>query len=237
MRRDLSPPEARALGCLLEKQRTTPEQYPLTLNALRLACNQSTNRDPVTDYDEGTVREAAQSLGRRRLARLTTGHGGRVAKYRHLLREEVGLPDEESAVLCVLLLRGPQTPGELKSRTERLHPFAGLEDVEATIDRLIERGLAVRLERRPGQKEQRYMHLLSADLEDDGPAPAGQTAPAVGMPAWEAPAPAPAPAPPAPAPAPPAPEPAAPDASLEARVSELEVTVRELREKLADLLD
>jgi uncharacterized protein YceH (UPF0502 family) len=142
MRRDLSAPEARVLGCLLEKQRTTPEQYPLTLNALRLACNQSTNRDPVTDYDEGTVREAAQSLGRRRLARLTTGHGGRVAKYRHLLREEIGLPDDELAVLCVMLLRGPQTPGELKGRTERLHPFAEMAEVEATIERLIERGLA-----------------------------------------------------------------------------------------------
>ncbi len=138
MRRDLSAPEGRVLGCLLEKQRTTPEQYPLTLNALRLACNQSTNRDPVTDYDEGTVREAAQSLGRRRLARFTSGHGGRVAKYRHLLKEEPGLSDDELAVLCVMLLRGPQTPGELKARTERLHPFEGLAAVEATIDRLVD---------------------------------------------------------------------------------------------------
>ena len=230
MRRDLSAPEARVLGCLLEKQRTTPEQYPLTLNALRLACNQSTNRDPVTDYDEGTVRDAAQSLGRRRLARLTTGHGGRVAKYRHLLREEVGLTDGELAVLCVMLLRGPQTPGELKGRTERLHPFAELADVEATIDRLIERELALRLQRRPGQKEQRYMHLLSAeaeaDAEDGVPIAASPAAPAAEIAPGGAPSAAAA-----------SPEPAAPDPTLEARVSDLEAAVRELREKLGDLLD
>jgi uncharacterized protein YceH (UPF0502 family) len=224
MRRDLSAPEARVLGCLLEKQRTTPEQYPLTLNALRLACNQSTNRDPVTDYDEGTVRDAAQSLGRRRLARLTTGHGGRVAKYRHLLREEVGLADDELAVLCVLMLRGPQTPGELKGRTERLHPFAGLADVEATIERLIKRELALRLERRPGQKEQRYMHLLSADLAAAEPAVAQAV-------------PAPEPAPTQKAWAADSPAPARSDPTLEERVSELETAVRELREKLADLLE
>jgi uncharacterized protein len=226
MRRDLSAPEARALGCLLEKQRTTPEQYPLTLNALRLACNQSTNRDPVTDYDEGTVREAAQSLGRRRLARLTTGHGGRVAKYRHLLREEVGLPEDELAVLCVLLLRGPQTPGELKGRTERLHPFAELADVEAAIDRLIERELAVRLERRPGQKEQRYMHLLSADAAEVGSSPAPAPDGVAGVTPGDSAAPVQT-----------APVRPAPDPALEARVSELEAAVRELREKLADLLD
>jgi uncharacterized protein YceH (UPF0502 family) len=222
MRRDLSAPEARVLGCLLEKQRTTPEQYPLTLNALRLACNQSTNRDPVTDYDEGTVREAAQSLGRRRLARLTTGHGGRVAKYRHLLREEVGLPDDELAVLCVMLLRGPQTPGELKSRTERLHPFVDLAEVEAAVDRLIERDLALRLERRPGQKEQRYMQLLSADAPQAEPPPAPTTLSAAEAAAAETAVP---------------PPPGPPDPSLEARVSELEAAVREMREKLADLLD
>ena len=226
MRRDLSPPEARVLGCLLEKQRTTPEQYPLTLNALRLACNQSTNRDPVTDYDEGTVRDAAQSLGRRRLARLTTGHGGRVAKYRHLLREELGLADDELAVLCVLLLRGPQTPGELKGRTERLHPFAELAEVEATIERLIERELALRLERRPGQKEQRYMHLLSADAEQAESPPVPGSVPAAEPSATETAVPAATSS-----------APVAPDSSLEARVSELEAAVGELREKLADLLD
>ena len=221
MRRDLTAAEARVLGCLLEKQRTTPEQYPLTLNALRLACNQSTNRDPVAAYDEGTVREAAQSLGRRRLARLTTGHGGRVAKYRHLLREETSLGDDQLAVLCVLLLRGPQTPGELKGRTERLHPFPDLGAVEDTIERLIAEGLVVRLERRPGQKEQRYMHLLSSDLDE------------AEQPVATAHAEAPPAAPPVPSP----PPPAAPDPGLEARVSALEAEVRELREKLADLLD
>ena len=232
MRRDLSAAEARVLGCLLEKQRTTPEQYPLTLNALRLASNQSTNRDPVTDYDEGTVREAAQSLGRRRLARFTSGHGGRVAKYRHLLRDEVGLPDDELAVLCVLLLRGPQTPGELKARSERLHPFPDLADLEATIEGLIARDLAARLERRPGQKEQRYTHLLSADIEGAEPPPTPSAAPAGDSSTGEPPAPAPR------APERAAPDPGRPaDPSLEARVSELEAAVRELREKLADLLE
>ena len=226
MRRDLSPVEARVLGCLVEKQRTTPEQYPLTLNAIRLACNQSTNRDPVTDYDETVVRDAAQSLGRRRLARYTSGHGGRVAKYRHLLKEELGLADDELAVLCVLLLRGPQTPGELKARTERLHPFPDLGAVEDAIARLAGRELAVRLERRPGQKEQRFMHLLAADAADDEPAPT--PAPTAAVP----------PSPSEPAAPPPAPsEPAAPDPGLEQRLSDLEAEVRELREKLADLLD
>ena len=225
MRRDLSAPEARVLGCLLEKQRTTPEQYPLTLNALRLACNQATNRDPVTDYDEATVRDAAQALGRRRLTRFTSGHGGRVAKYRHLMKDELGLSEDELAVLCVMLLRGPQTPGELKARTERLHPFPGLAEIEATIERLIERDLAVRLERRPGQKEQRYMHLLSAGGEEaEVTSPAATPVASAGeVPARES--------------AVPAPEPAAPDPMLEARVAELEAAVRDLREKLADLLD
>ncbi len=231
MRRDLSPVEARVLGCLVEKQRTTPEQYPLTINALRLACNQSTNRDPVTGYDEGTVREAAQSLGQRRLARFTSGHGGRVAKYRHLLREELGLADGELALLCVLLLRGPQTPGELKARAERLHPFSGLDEVEATIEALMARDLAIRLERRPGQKEQRYGHLLSADTAE------------ASAPREELPAPPVAPAAPPAADEPPrraAPHAApttATNAALEARVSALESDLRELRQQLGDLID
>ena len=231
MRRDLSPVEARVLGCLVEKQRTTPEQYPLTINALRLACNQSTNRDPVTGYDEGTVREAAQSLGERRLARFTSGHGGRVAKYRHLLREELGLADDELALLCVLLLRGPQTPGELKARAERLHPFSGLDEVEATIEALMARDLAVRLERRPGQKEQRYGHLLSADSAE------------AGAPREELPAPPVAPDAPSAADEPrtrtaPRAAPAtATNAALEARVSALESELRDLREQLGDLID
>ena len=159
----LDPVEIRVLGCLLEKQQTTPDAYPLTLNALRLACNQSTNRDPVVAYDEATVREAAQQLGRRGWARLASYHGSRAAKYRHLLDEALGLAPDERAVLCVLMLRGPQTLGELKQRSERLHRFAGLGDVEAALERLTSRELGLWLERMPGQKEARYTHLLASE--------------------------------------------------------------------------
>ena len=117
--------EIRVLGCLIEKQRTTPDQYPLSLNSLRLACNQSTNRDPVVEYDETTVREAAQRLGRRGWTRLASGAGSRAVKYRHLAPEALGFANDELALMCVLLLRGPQTPGELNQRTTRLHPFTG----------------------------------------------------------------------------------------------------------------
>jgi uncharacterized protein len=176
---DLSAPEIRVLGCLLEKQRTTPEAYPLSLNTLRLACNQSTNRDPVTEYDEAIVRDALHRLSRRRWARLASGPGSRAPKYRHLLDEALGLPEDELAVLCVLMLRGPQTPGELKQRTERLHPLADLSAVIAALERLIDRELAVRLQRRPGQKEERYAQLLSDDAEHPGTAaPAAAPAPA-----------------------------------------------------------
>ena len=115
------------LGCLLEKQRTTPDAYPLSLNALRLACNQSTNRDPVVDYDEAIMRDALHRLERRGLMRLASGAGSRAAKYRHLLAEALPMDRAEQAVMCVLMLRGPQTPGELKQRGERMHAFAGLE--------------------------------------------------------------------------------------------------------------
>jgi uncharacterized protein YceH (UPF0502 family) len=152
--------QIRVLGCLLEKQRTTPDAYPLTLNSLRLACNQATSRDPVVDYDEATVREAAQRLGRRGLVRLASYHGSRSTKYRHLVDEALGLSPAQQAVLCVLMLRGPQTLGELKQRTERLHPFEELAAVEATLDELGERELGRWVERRPGQKEARYTHLL-----------------------------------------------------------------------------
>jgi uncharacterized protein YceH (UPF0502 family) len=158
--------ELRVLGCLIEKQRTTPEHYPLTLNALRLACNQSTNRTPVVDYDEHTVREAAQALGRRKWSRLASGQGSRAPKYRHLLDEALGIGSDEMAVLCVLLLRGPQTPGELKTRTERMHRFADLDDVVFTVDKLISRGHATRLQRRPGQKEERYAQLLGGEVDE-----------------------------------------------------------------------
>jgi uncharacterized protein YceH (UPF0502 family) len=155
--------QIRVLGCLLEKQQTTPDAYPLTLNSLRLACNQSTNRDPVVDYDEQTVREAAQHLGTRGWARLASYHGSRTAKYRHLLDDALGLAPGEKALLCVLMLRGPQTLGELKQRSERLHPFDSLAAVQDALERLTARELGRWLERRPGQKEGRYTHLLAAD--------------------------------------------------------------------------
>jgi uncharacterized protein len=178
---DLDAAEVRVLGCLLEKQRTTPDAYPLSLNSLRLACNQSTNRDPVVDYDEDTIREALHRLGRRRFTRLASGHGSRASKYRHLLDEALGVGPAEQALLAVLMLRGPQTPGELKQRTERLHPFAGLNELQDVLDRLIERDLAVRLARRPGQKEERYAHLLSDEVEEEE-APAVAPAPVAGAP-------------------------------------------------------
>jgi uncharacterized protein YceH (UPF0502 family) len=157
---ELTPPEQRVLGCLIEKRWTTPDQYPLSLNGLRLACNQSTNRDPVTTYDEATVRDAAQRLCLYGLARLASGHGSRAVKYRHLAEEALGLDREELAVLAVLLLRGPQTPGELKARTERLAPLASLDDVERVLSELVEREYVRRIGRRPGQKEDRFEHLL-----------------------------------------------------------------------------
>ena len=158
--------ELRVLGCLLEKQRTTPDVYPLSLNALRVACNQSTNRDPVVDYDEPTVRAALERLSRRGWVRLASGPGSRAAKYRQLFDEELELLPSQSALLAVLMLRGPQTPGELKSRSERLYPLGSLDDVHRTLGSLIERELVARLPRRPGQKEERYAHLLGGDAVD-----------------------------------------------------------------------
>jgi uncharacterized protein YceH (UPF0502 family) len=160
---DLSNQEIRVLGCLLEKQRTTPDHYPLSLNSLRLACNQATNREPVVDYDEAIIRDALHRLGRRGYARLAGA--SRAAKYRHLLSEALPMSSGEQAVMCVLMLRGAQTPGELKQRGERIHAFEGLEEVHATLAGLIERGLVARLERRPGQKEERYAQLLAHDAE------------------------------------------------------------------------
>ena len=165
------------LGCLLEKQRTTPDQYPLSLNALRLACNQTTNREPVVAYDEREIHEALQELARRGWTRLASGAGSRAPKYRQLFDEALGLQGDETAILCVLMLRGPQTPGELNQRTQRLHPFSGLDGIHETLGRLTARGLVERLGRRPGQKEERYGHLLGDEgAPDDGaPAPAGAT--------------------------------------------------------------
>lgn len=162
---DLSSAETRVLGCLLEKQRTTPDAYPLSLNALRLACNQSTNRDPVVEYDDAIIRDALHRLERRGYARLASGAGSRAPKYRHLLAEALPMSSSEQAVMCVLMLRGPQTPGELKQRTERMHAFGDLAAVHETLDRLIGRALVARLERRPGHKEERYAQLLQGEDE------------------------------------------------------------------------
>jgi uncharacterized protein YceH (UPF0502 family) len=213
---DLTAPEIRVLGCLLEKQRTTPDAYPLSLNALRLACNQATNRDPVVDYDEATIRDALVRLSRRRWARLASGHSSRASKYRHLLDDALGLARNEQAVLAVLMLRGPQTPGELKQRSERLAPFADLEAIHVTLDRLIDRELAARLERRPGQKEERYEQRLGEEAEAD--LPAGAPPPAM-------PSATPATAPP--------PPPAG--RGDEERVARLEEEVAALRDELASL--
>lgn len=152
--------EIRVVGCLVEKQRTTPDHYPLTLNSLRLACNQSTNRNPVVEYDEATIRRALGELGRRRWIRSASGHTSRAAKYRHLIDVELNLPEDQISILAVLMLRGPQTPGELKQRTERMFGFEDLAAVQSTLEDLIERDLVERLERRPGQKEERYRQLL-----------------------------------------------------------------------------
>ena len=155
--------EIRVLGCLIEKQRTTPDAYPLSLNALRLACNQATNRDPVVDYDEPAIRGALERLARKGWTRLASGAGSRAAKYRHLFDQAVGISPAELSLLAVLMLRGPQTPGELKQRSERLHPFTSLEQLHEVLEGLIERELVTRHERRPGQKEERYTHLLGGD--------------------------------------------------------------------------
>jgi uncharacterized protein YceH (UPF0502 family) len=162
---ELTAPEQRVLGCLIEKRWTTPEHYPLSLNALRLACNQTTNRNPVVNYDEATVRNAAERLTRYGLARLASGHGSRATKYRHLAEEGLGLGRQDLAVLAVLLLRGPQTPGELKVRTERMAQLPTLDDLERAMQQLIDRRYAARLERRPGQKEERFAHLLGGAEE------------------------------------------------------------------------
>jgi uncharacterized protein YceH (UPF0502 family) len=158
--------EIRVLGCLIEKQRTTPDAYPLSLNALRLACNQATNRDPVVDFEEPEIRAALERLSQRDWVRLASGPGSRAVKYRHLLDQALGLSDGELAVLAVLMLRGAQTPGELRQRTERLHSFATHEELAGTLEGLASRELVVRVDRRAGQKEDRYRQLLGGDGEE-----------------------------------------------------------------------
>jgi uncharacterized protein len=173
--------EIRVLGCLIEKQRTTPDAYPLSLNALRLACNQSTNRDPIVEYDERTIRAALDRMANRGWTRFASGASSRALKYRHLLDEALRLSEEELVVLAVLMLRGPQTLGELKQRTERLHRFGSLAEIAQILDGLAGRELAVRLERRPGQKEERYAQLLGGEAPaEDAPPVADAGADRVG---------------------------------------------------------
>jgi len=162
----LDPAAVRVLGSLIEKEFVTPDNYPLSLNALVAACNQTSNRDPVMSLDDRAVLRSLDDLRRRSLARGMHGSDSRVTKYQHLVREALSLNDAELAVMCVLMLRGPQTAGEIKGRTNRLHDFTELSEVEAALEGLIVRLPAshvVRLARRPGQKDVRYMHLLSGD--------------------------------------------------------------------------
>lgn len=163
----LTAAEARVLGALMEKQATTPEYYPLSLNALVNACNQRSNREPVMNLDEEMVREALHGLEEKRLAGPARSAEGRVAKYEHWLGEAFNFSRAETALLCVLLLRGPQTPGELRGRTERLHRFDEISDVLAGLQKLMDREppLAAILPRQPGARESRYAHLLSGPVE------------------------------------------------------------------------
>jgi len=163
----LNDAEVRVLGSLMEKESTTPDYYPLSLNALVNACNQKSNRDPVMNLDEEAVRDALHSLNEKGLAGTTSTAESRVTKYEHRIGEAFNLNRQEYAVLCVLLLRGPQTPGELRGRTERLYRFDGLDQVQYALQLLMKREppLAKVLPRQPGTKEARYAHLLSGDVE------------------------------------------------------------------------
>ncbi len=214
--------EIRVVACLVEKQRTTPDVYPLSLNSLRLACNQSTNRDPVVEYDEATVVEALRRLALRGWTRLASGAGSRARKYRHLLNEALDLDPAELALVAVLMLRGPQTPGELKQRSDRLHSFPDLAAVQETLDRLVEREYVVRRPRGPGQKEDRYEQLLGGEMDESEPADA--VAPSEG--------------PVASAPSRPEPIPEQPDGDrltqIEASIAKLRSEVTALREALGE---
>jgi uncharacterized protein len=162
---DVDAVEIRVLGCLIEKQRTTPDAYPLSLNALRLACNQATNRDPVVAYEEREIKAALDRMSNRGWTRFASGVSSRALKYRQLLNEALGLSEPEISLLGVLMLRGPQTVGELKQRSERLHRFGSVAEVAEVLDGLTQRELVARLARRPGQKEERWQQLLGGDAE------------------------------------------------------------------------
>lgn len=165
---ELTEIEARVVGCLVEKQLTTPEYYPLTLNALTNACNQKSNRDPVVSYEEGVVERALQSLRDKNIVYVFYGSTSRVPKYKHILPDVFELDPSEVAALSVLMLRGPQTAGEINQRTSRLYDFRTLEEVSETLENLTNRDepLVVRLERQPGQKEARYGHLLCGEIDE-----------------------------------------------------------------------
>ena len=160
--------EARVLGSLLEKEITTPDYYPLSLNALLNACNQKSSREPVVSYDEDTVESALEGLRAKGLAVRITGRDTRVPKHGQRFTEKFNLGRREAALLCVLLLRGPQTTGELRTRSERLHEFEDLEGVESTLNRLAEMGLVRTLPRQAGSREPRHAHLLCGEIEDSG---------------------------------------------------------------------
>jgi uncharacterized protein YceH (UPF0502 family) len=229
---ELTPVEQRVVGSLIEKERATPQNYPLTLNALRLACNQSSNRDPVLDLDEHEIETALSSLREQGLTRIVYSTSNRAAKYRHVIDEQWHLGDDDLAVVAVLLLRGPQTIGEIKGRSERLHDFADLAAVQVALDRLAARedgALVERLDRRPGQKDARWIHRLG---------PVGAT------PSWDAPTdddlrphPAPAPGPASAAPATNVADrpPSGDDAGLAAAVAELTAELSLVRQELEDL--
>jgi len=182
----LTPIEARVIGCLLEKQRTTPEQYPLSLNALTNACNQKSSRDPVMELDEATVQDTVDALMKRHYVTDKSGFGSRVTKYQHrFCNTEFGtlkFSDQETGIICVLLLRGPQTPGELRTRTERLCKFHDVHEVEATLEHLMRRDdgpFVTKLPREPGKRESRFAHLFCGEPElQENAAPA--VAPAAG---------------------------------------------------------
>jgi uncharacterized protein YceH (UPF0502 family) len=205
----LTPAQARVLGALMEKEATTPEYYPLSLNALVNACNQRSNREPVMELDEEAVRQALHGLEDLKLAGRARGADGRVAKYEHWLGEAFNFSRSEAALVCVLLLRGAQTPGELRGRTERLHRFEEVADVLAGLQKLAERAPAVaaQLPRQPGARESRWAHLLSGPVESVAVTAAAQREEAA----------------------------AAPDPELAARVERLESEMAALREEMATL--
>lgn len=182
---NLTPVQSRIVGCLIEKEMATPDNYPLTMNGLLAACNQTTNRNPVTRLDEATVGNALENLRAMNVVRIVYSRSNRADKFRHVLGEMLALEPEHLAILSVLMLRGPQTAGELRTRSERLHPFSGQDDVDEALRRLAGRDepLVARLQRAPGQKESRWAHLLGGDLaeilaDDDDETPAESRRPA-----------------------------------------------------------